>query len=265
MNQATSILVTHCGARTVTRDELDRIAAPPPTRTWFPVGHSAVIDSVARTLAEAGFEARSTRLAVARGDARMFATLDLATPLGEGVALAVGIRNSTDKSLPLGFCAGLRVFVCDNLAFRSELLVARKHTRFGRDRFGEAIALAVGSLARFREQEAARIERLRAFELTDQAAESYMLRAFERGVVSHRLLPVVIRGWREPAHEEFRGRTGWSLYNAFTAALHAPLEDGPPAARRPHDEGLGAHRSRAELRGMRRGADRAMTADARAR
>src|SRR4051794_22782675 len=144
----------------------------------------------------------------------MFATMDLATPLGSGVALAVGIRNSTDKSLPLGFCAGSRVFVCDNLAFRSELLVRRKHTRNGRDRFEEAICRAVDSLGVFREQEAERIGRLRRTELSDQAAESWMLRGYERGIVSHRLLPRLIKEWRQPSFEEFRERTLWSLFNA---------------------------------------------------
>src|SRR4051812_22884309 len=72
---------------------------------------------------------RAIRLS--RGDARLFATVDLGSPLATGVTLAVGIRNSFDKSLPLGFVAGNRVFVCDNLAFRSDLSVKRKHTRFG--------------------------------------------------------------------------------------------------------------------------------------
>lgn len=42
--------------------------------------------------------------------------------------------------------AAALVFVCYNLAFRSELLVRRKHTRFGHTRFVEAIAQAVGTL-----------------------------------------------------------------------------------------------------------------------
>ena len=112
----------------------------------------------ARSLHGAGFEIRRLRFAVARRDARMFATMDLETSLARGVSLAVGIRNSTDKSLPLGFCAGSRVFVCDNLAFRSELLVHRKHTRFGEERFQEEICEAVTALDQFRVAEAARIE-----------------------------------------------------------------------------------------------------------
>src|SRR5262249_61955276 len=186
---ARSDLVTHCGARVVTREEVDGVEAPAATDTWFPVKHAAVIDAVSRTLTGAGFAVRAVKYALSRGDARMFSTMDLDAPLASGVSLAVGIRNSTDKSFPLGFCAGSRVFVCDNLAFRSELLVRRKHTRFGRDRFQEAIAGAVQSLQEFRDTEARRIGRFRHEEVTDQAAESWMLRGYERGVVSHRQLP----------------------------------------------------------------------------
>jgi hypothetical protein len=211
----------------VTREELDAIDAPPPTRTWFPVRHSNVIDTVAEALAGAGFAIRRLRFAVARHDARMFATMDLETALADGVSLAVGIRNSTDKSLPLGFCAGSRVFVCDNLAFRSELLVRRKHTRFGRERFHEEICEAVASLEQFRVAEAARIRRMQGVEIGDELAESLILRGHLAEIVSPRLLPALVRGWREPAHEEFRPRTVWSLFNAFTAVL-APRQRSNP-------------------------------------
>jgi hypothetical protein len=222
-----SSLVTHCGARAVSREDLERVEAPPATGTWFPIKHSAVADAVSASLAAAGFEVRSTKFALSRGDARMFATMDLAAPMGSGVNLAVGVRNSTDKSFPLGFCAGARVFVCDNLAFRSELLVKRKHTRFGRDRFEEAICQAVRSLGQFKEQEANRILRLQHTALGDEAAESWILRGYEKGVVSHLLLPRVLKEWRQPSFEDFRPRTLWSLFNAFTAALGERQKSNP--------------------------------------
>jgi hypothetical protein len=43
--------------------------------------------------------------------------------------------------------------VCDNLAFRAELLVRRKHTINGMRAFGTAIAGAVASLTSFKEAE----------------------------------------------------------------------------------------------------------------
>ena len=126
--QAKSALVLHCGAREVTREELARVATPAATETWFPVSHDTCVATVQESLTAAGFEIRQMRFGLARNDARMFATVDLASPLATGVSLAVGIRNSLDKSLPLGFCAGSRTFVYDNLSFGSDLVVNRKHT-----------------------------------------------------------------------------------------------------------------------------------------
>src|SRR5262249_52957769 len=89
--QAKSALVLHCGAREVTREELARVATPTATETWFPVSHDTCVATVQESLTAAGFEIRQMRFGLARNDARMFATVDLASPLATGVSLAVGI------------------------------------------------------------------------------------------------------------------------------------------------------------------------------
>src|SRR5947209_9955186 len=114
-----SDLMLHAGGRLCSLEELRAIPTPPPERRWHPVSHAQVLDTVTGTLQAAGYAVKNQKLAIARDGKRFFGTLDLATPLTTdgAVALAVGIRNSTDKSFPLGFCAGAKVFVCDNLAF----------------------------------------------------------------------------------------------------------------------------------------------------
>jgi hypothetical protein len=156
---------------------------------------------------------------VTREHARFFGALELDAAVGTGIHLAVGIRSSVDKSFPLSFCAGHHVFVCDNLAFRSELLVTRKHSKHGGQRFEEAIAGAVGSLREFQQTETERISYLQSAELSEDAANSYMLQAYEQSLVNSRLLPQVIKEWREPQFEEFKPRTMFSLLNCFTTVL----------------------------------------------
>src|SRR5437588_3631652 len=139
---ASSSLVLHKGARPVTVEELPQFRAPPPEGRWFPVSHSRVVETVKSTLREAGYDIRKEQFGVMRDGSRFFGTLDLGTPLTSGVTLAVGVRNSVDKSFPLGFVAGNRVFCCDNLAFKAELSVRRKHTVRGEARFAEGISTA---------------------------------------------------------------------------------------------------------------------------
>jgi hypothetical protein len=112
---SSSDLCLHAGGRVVTEEELRQYRAPPSEGRWFPIAHHDVLTRVKETLRETGYEVQSQKLALAKQNHRFFGTLDLKTPLASGVHLAVGIRNSTDKSFPLGFCAGSRVFVCDNL------------------------------------------------------------------------------------------------------------------------------------------------------
>ena len=110
---STTTLVKHCGACEVSRQELDLIEAPPPTKTWFPVRHSTFIESVTDLLQSGGFQIRKATHALSKNGTRLFSTLDLTAPVGTGVTLAVGLRNSNDQSFPLSFCAGSRVFICD--------------------------------------------------------------------------------------------------------------------------------------------------------
>jgi hypothetical protein len=224
---ATSNLLNHCGARIVTPVELDTVKPPPPTQTWYPLAHAHVLGRVKTTLQDSGFTVEREKLALSRGDARFFGTLDLSTVVTPGITLAVGIRNSTDKSFPIGFCAGARVFVCDNLAFNSEVVVSRKHTRFGDQRFSEALSHAVQSLHQFREAEAARITRFRETDISDLHGDGLLLRLWERDILSHRLVPCALRQWREPEFPEFRPRNLWSLYNAATFALADRQKSNP--------------------------------------
>ncbi len=221
-------LITHCGARQVDRSQLEGIYTPESTATWYPVPHHNVVTMIHEALAASQFTVQREQYAVAReNDARLFGTLDLASPLAPGVSLSIGVRNSVDKSLPLGFCAGNRVFVCDNLAFRSDLIVTRKHTRFGLERYREAIALAVRNLAQFQQVETARIQVLKESSVSDDKASAIILKSFEDGITSTRHLGDVIHEWREPRYQDFQPRTLWSLLQAFTTVLGPAYERNP--------------------------------------
>lgn len=223
----TATHVIHRGARAITREELAQIEAPQGTDTWYPLAHSELLKRVVGCLSGAGYGIRKIELAVSPDNFQFFGTLSLESTFNDEVALAVGIRNSNAKKFPIGFCTGNRVFVCDNLSFSGELVISRRHTRFGETRYQEALSRAVLSLTQYQEQVQHQIAALKSWELRDQEADSLILRSFEAGIVSTRILPNVIKEWREPSHAEFAPRTGWSLFNAYTEALK-PLQASNP-------------------------------------
>lgn len=222
-----SQLMLHAGGKLATLDELKACVTPQPEGRWHPVAHVKVLEAVKETLHGAGYVVRAEKYGIARDGARFFGVLDLSTELATGVSLSVGVRNSVDKSFPLGFAAGSRVFVCDNLAFRSELLVRRKHTVNGMKAFGFAIANAVASLTSFQEGEADRIRRMAERELTAAEASHVILSAYRGGIISTLQLPDVCKEWEEPRHDDFKPRTAWSLFNAFTEVLKPRAVSSP--------------------------------------
>jgi len=170
------------------------------------------------------------QLGLSRNDARFFGVLTLTTSLIGGTALAVGIRSSTDKSLSLGFAYGARTFVCDNLAFRADKVIATKHTTFGPDRYREAICRAVGELQEFREMEADRIRRMQQTVIADHYAEAMLLRLYhDEGVLSPRSLPTALKQWREPDFVGLEEKNVWRLFSAVTFALNGRARSNPGA------------------------------------
>jgi hypothetical protein len=108
-------------------------------------------------------------------------------------------------------------------------MVRRKHSLNGAAHFSADIATAVMGLTAFKETETARIAAMVETAMPNERAESFILRAaVERGIISLRQIPSVVREWKEPRHELFEPRTAWTLFNAFTAGL-SDLQKTNPA------------------------------------
>jgi hypothetical protein len=225
---ATATLNLHAGGDIVTRDDLLGCETPPATDTWHPIPHVQVLDTTLSTLESAGFQVTGTKLSLSHEGARFFAVVDLATQILEGVSLACGIRNSCDKTFPIGFCAGNRVFVCSNLAMTSEIVIAKRHTKFGEERYREGIAQAVSKLGLYKEAQARWIGQLQARQITREESDSILLRSYEENLIGARQLPLLISEVRNPP-EGFKEPTAWNLWNHFTAVIGRTTQAHQPA------------------------------------
>lgn len=222
-------MILHCGIKSVTRTQLACVPCPEGTATWKPVPHFNVLELVYKMLEASGFRVHQEQLGLTRDQHRFFGTIDLRNELAPGVVLSVGIRNSTDRSLPLGFCAGNRVIVCDNLSFSSELMVKHKHSKNCELRFTEAITLAVFDLKQFQEAETRRIQLLQTSELGRHEAEAYMLTALELGILSARSLPVALKHYRKPQVAWGSRNSAWFLFNCIAKSLQPRAKSNPQA------------------------------------
>jgi hypothetical protein len=150
---------------------------------------------------------------------RMFGFLEINVE-DKGIRLALGVRNSHDKTFALGLTVGYRVFVCDNLAFHGDFTaVSRKHSK--NVDIQEVIAIGVDRAQRHFEPMQKQINVWREHELPDIEAKRVIYDAFiGRGIdAPQHLGKEVHRHYFAPVLEDFQPRTFWSLSNAFTSAF----------------------------------------------
>ncbi len=120
-------LILHAGANPVTYDDLRGIHTPEGTDTHLPVAHHELVELIRYTLGFYQHEIAEEHHAITEDGSRYFGLLSLRSPYGDYTD-TLGLRNSHDKSFPIGIAHGSRVFVCDNLAFVGEHVIRRKHT-----------------------------------------------------------------------------------------------------------------------------------------
>jgi hypothetical protein len=131
--------------------------------------------------------------------------------------------------MSIQICAGLSVFVCDNMVFRGDLIALnRKHT--SRLYLRTEIVHAVSRFQEHFGKLAGEIHDLKARSLSDIDAKVMLHDVFTAGILPIRLLPEASSLYFEPFVDEFRPRTAWSLHNAFTAAAkEMPITTRMPA------------------------------------
>ena len=222
-------LILHCGAQAVPRVEVERVTTPRPTETWQPIPHVTLISEVESALRSTGLKIGNQVHSLTQDGARYFGLAEVHNGHdADDYAMVVGIRNSHDKSFPVGLLAGTNILICDNLAFSGEVKISRKHTSRLLDDLPGLVASGVGRLYELFGHQSQRIEAYKNTKIRDKTAHDLVIRAVDVGACTNRMIPAIVNEWREPRHPEaFTDRTAWSLFNAFTETLKGNLPELP--------------------------------------
>jgi len=224
-------LIVHCGSRHVDREQIESCTTPTATRTWTPIPHFGLLRQVEQTLFAAGLKTADQAHALSPGGLRYFGLLEVTNGHSrDDYGLVLGLRNSHDKSFPAALAVGSCVFVCDNLAFSAEVVIARRHTRYIHRDLPGLVQRAVGRLGDLRQDQDRRIEAYRDKKLTDMRAHDLLVRSVDARVLPVTALPTALAEWREPRHDEFaaEGKTAWRLFNGVTEAIKGRSLDALP-------------------------------------
>lgn len=123
----TTSLIAHADTARVMESVVKAIPEPPFTKSWNPVSHARVIDTLEQACKNTGLNVMARDYSLNVKGTRMFGVWDLDYTTN-GSCYSLGFRNSIDKSMVVGVVGGFRVFVCDNLALSGEYLTFHKHT-----------------------------------------------------------------------------------------------------------------------------------------
>jgi hypothetical protein len=210
----------HAQSSLVTREQLLAIPPPPATSTWRPIAHGDLVAAIDRQLLVRGITIRNETFAVQRDGARLFAVLDLSIESSGDCCAAMGIRTANDRSMALEIAVGVKVFVCDNLAFSGDLIaLRRKHTaKFDLnadisravDRYQAHLLALQRTLAAVREDP-----------ISEEEAKGLIFEAFRDEILPLRYFKQVAESYFNPSGEmtDVHPRTMWGLHNAFTRAV----------------------------------------------
>ena len=225
MVEAQGTLIAHCGAVKIDRQALALIESPPGTDTWRPVKHAELVNEIEAGLQRRHINVVREQFAVQTEGNILFAVLDLSAEYSD-FRSSLGLRTSNNKKFRIEIVAGLKVFVCDNLAFNGEsILLRRKHTSglILNQEIDEALMQYEQQFDALQHQVGAMKQKY----LSDDRAKQVMFDAvITRELMPVRILPKVAHEYFEPKHAEFKDRCLWSLNNSFTECLKE-IPEGP--------------------------------------
>ena len=212
-------LLAHCGTEKLTREQLVDILPPERTATHQPIAHIHLVNSILESLSFRHINVVKDEYAVSEDGMKLFGVMELET-LGEGFRFSLGLRNANDKSMRLGLVVGVRILVCDNLAFSGDFEpVLAKHSKHFD--LNNALAIGMESMQRNFKPMADQIERWRGSQISDLQAKEIVYRAFieDQLEAPKHLARLVHQNYFNPPHQEFAPRTLFSLQNGFTEAF----------------------------------------------
>ena len=236
-----------------TEEEVRNTITPPETRSHVPLPHSEFVDIVHGTLDSFGWNIIEQQFALEAGkllvgdenimfdSARLFGVLKIQRPdiaIGEDYELAIGIRNSHDKSMSAGMVAGLVVMVCTNLDFMGDFSTRHKHSVNVRRELPNRIHNLAGEIDVAHTDHRQLVASYKATHLEDNVMHDFLVRLADEGAFPWAYGQKILKEYRNPRHQDFEKSTLWAFNNATTEILKARhFRDLPTSMARFHKLG----------------------------
>lgn len=202
-------------------DQLKKVKLPEASQTFTPIPHAHLVTEARKAIETAGLTIAEEEHAIARDGLRYFGGFALTGQdiTGTDRKLVFGLRNSGDKSFAASVCLGTSMMVCENLAFSSNIKLARRHTTNIFADLPRVLAEAVSRVTTHWVNTTNRIEAYKQAEIDEQQAADLLVKLVDSKALPAREIYNVVKEFRAPRHAEFKGETLWNLYNGVTEHL----------------------------------------------
>ncbi len=213
-------LILHCGSSHATREKVASTKTPDPTDTWVPIPHISLLNEIEKAMGKNNLSIVNETFGLSPDGLRMFGLLQVANcKQSEDYSFVVGVRNRNDKLVRAGVCVGSGAFVCDNLAFSSEIRFDRKHTIFINRDLPLLIDTALGKLGEHWILQDTRIAKYKETEISLVQAKELVIDAATMEIFPRSKVMDVYDEFVTPRHPEFAQKTVWGFFNAVTENL----------------------------------------------
>lgn len=223
-----SKMILHCGGYNADFRAVQAVQTPAPNGQHFPMDHEELIEETIQAVTDAGLEIVATNHALVDKPvdgnvlvgARYFGLMDVRPKNNwdpdSDHGLALGLRNTHDKSYAASLVAGTRVFVCDNLGFSGEVMLSRRHTRHISRDLPRLVTDAFGKVIELNDRIEQQIAIFKTSEVKNEFVHDVICKAVRTQALPGSAVTKVLGHWYDPEFEAFMPRTAWSCLNAFT-------------------------------------------------
>ncbi len=234
------LMMATTGAGRCSRKEAFSIVVPEPTDTYQPLSNEELVLMINKVAAIHGVKLTDEQLGTDLKGQRFFGvyTVEGFDFFGGKIKLTLGFCNSYNKSMSGRMCMGGEVTVCSNRHFYAftdkatgiNMMATHEHRKNIRDGLYQRINAAFASIDDFREQQEIFFGHLTERPLFQEDAYHLIVRAAQANVLNKTSILTVAEEYdfqhrgpdteeeykRRLWHPEFKPRTAYSLFQAFT-------------------------------------------------
>lgn len=227
----TTQLLTQCGSQRCSLEQLLTIPEPKKTKTYTPLNHydfAVNVLTIASDLLK-GYRFDGDSYALSSDGQKMFGVITyrkINPRPDEELKLAVGLRNSYNKTMSADIVLGSTVLVCDNLVFSGDIKVMRKHQ--GEDMHEELhdqIVTAIYKSQHNFHQISQDVQAMKERPMNQHEKYAFIGLLTGEGILSPTQSTAAFKELWKPSHPEFEMDTLWAGYNCATEALKSSPVD----------------------------------------